>query len=366
MTLAGQWIGQLSGSNNGSAIADIDDNGTVFRGSACFFDDDASLPGTVATFETRDLSDSQTVEARISPINRMGDVLNISELPIQYPNTMHGVRADLVLRVVDGKLHIESKTDIGSIISGILSPSTSLQPSTIEVVQKVGTWREFRDEVLGLEFGRYIFRGQRDQKRLRTTFHRTNRSDLITYRDEDIPTLLHHVNATTQAKFSTDIPSDTGALLNLVRHHGYPTPILDWSKSPFVAAYFSYAKAKEGVEKVRIFRFDRKEWVRQVPQQYKIAFLQPHFSVAELPVINNVRALPQQAVATFTNVDDVEQHIQLYENHYSSSYIVAYDLPASDRDSALHDLTMMGISAASLFPGLDGVCETIRQQRFRD
>jgi hypothetical protein len=42
----------------------------------------------------------------------------------------------------------------------------------------------------------------------------------------------------------------------------------------------------------------------------------------------------------------------------------AIDLPVSERSIVARDLAMMGITAGSLLPGLDGACEQLKERFF--
>jgi hypothetical protein len=74
--------------------------------------------------------------------------------------------------------------------------------------------------------------------------------------------------------------------------------------------------------------------------------------------------LPQQGISTMTNVDDMETYIQDIEAKHSKTYLQAIDLPVSERSIVSRDLAMMGITAGSLLPGLDGACEQLRERFF--
>jgi hypothetical protein len=43
--------------------------------------------------------------------------------------------------------------------------------------------------------------------------------------------------------------------LAYLRHHGFPSPILDWSASPYVAAFFAFRDVREPTTSVRIYSY---------------------------------------------------------------------------------------------------------------
>ena len=166
------------------------------------------------------------------------------------------------------------------------------------------------------------------------------------------------------------MPDENGAFVSLVQHHGYPTPLLDWTYSPFVAAFFAYRDVrKDRMEtdptgSVRIFVLDKSLWLQKVKQ---LPMLRPyglHFSVLDFSSIENERLVPQQAVSTVTNVDDIETYMRGYETDATRPLLRVIDLPVADRTAVMRALSVMGITAGSMFPGLDGACEELKERFF--
>lgn len=92
----------------------------------------------------------------------------------------------------------------------------------------------------------------------------------------------------------------------------------------------------------------------------------PHFSIMKSLNIGNPRAVPQQAVAALTNVDDIEAFFDTIHALTGKTYLYAFDIPVSDRKAAMDDLLIMGIQAGALMPGLDGSCRALRYRHFGD
>jgi hypothetical protein len=205
---------------------------------------------------------------------------------------------------------------------------------------------------------------------LRTAFHRNGRANVRRFSADDIPVLYRHLSSRTKHIFDLTVPDQLGAFVSLAQHHGYPTPLLDWTYSPFIAAFFSYRRRLTEHEidgsddKVRIFILDLNAWATDTVQRPAFTIRGPHLSIMRFPAINNDRLIPQQSVSTVTNLDDIESFIRYMEAQRQKTYLRVVDLPKSERAIVMRDLSVMGITAGSMMPGLDGACEELFEQNF--
>ena len=183
----------------------------------------------------------------------------------------------------------------------------------------------------------------------------------------DIPALHRHLASLTEHFFDMDNPLEYGAFLNLVQHHGYPTPLLDWTYSPFVAAFFAFSNLKheEILEDpngfVRIFIFDKTTWTELLPQVRSLQSFGPNLSVLDFVAIGNDRLIPQQSISTVTGFDDIETYIAFQQRLLGRIFLRVVDLP---KTLVMRELASMGISSASMFPGLDGACASFKERFF--
>jgi FRG domain len=238
--------------------------------------------------------------------------------------------ADTKWRLSNDTLYVSWVTDKGSFGLAVLTQGSPNAPS-VRVPLKVANWLEFKEYATTLEPHRYVFRGHSDNKwRLRTYFHRTGRADLRRFVSIDIPSLHRLLSEMTSHFFNLSNPIENGAFYGLAQHHGYPTPLLDWTESPFVAAYFAYrtlSKEKRTSDhKVRIVMLDSKSW-RTLPQLSQITPARRHLSMFTPLGINNSRLVPQQALLTISNVDDIEGYIAEIEAQRNITVLNVIDLP---------------------------------------
>lgn len=232
------------------------------------------------------------------------------------------------------------------------------------------SWKDFKAHLNPCDWReRYIWRGQENSEwPLRSAFHRY-RAGLAEYVRFPLKRLHPTVASITKDRFDflNDIHDRNKIeFLSLIQHHGYPTPLLDWSLSPYVAAFFAFRNSKAvsaNTKYARIFKFDCNEWGTQFDDEFELVFGPQQVTVLDTIPIHNPRLAPQQAISVFMNVADIECFIKSREK-LNKEFLSVIELPWSERPEIMKDLRSMGITAASLFPGLDGICEAYKEEYF--
>lgn len=158
-----------------------------------------------------------------------------------------------------------------------------------------------------------------------------------------------------------------GNLLARLQHHGFPTPLLDWSLSPYIAAYFAFKGASlnpKSNEIVSVFIFDIDFWGSNYQPQSNL--LEPSEFVSNFVpfVTDNPRMSRQMGVTTLTNVSDLQKHILSKVPNVGAQLLWKFDMLATERSHVMKELNLMGINDMTMFPDFDGLCKHLKEIHF--
>jgi hypothetical protein len=367
----GQWTVILpneAGAPHTLITINIDDCGEYFQGTAFVIENTTPPLAVGVGFVTANKENTFQLHNKSVFVHdpQSGQRVRWDEIKSQYPEGFNiPASVDIDGEWTETSLQLSWQASNGQSGKLSLCKSEADRPSNLKAQQM--SWSVFKQHVSQMAKRRHLFRGQAKPWRLRTKYHRSGRADLSRFLDIDVNELYRRLSSRTKHKFNRNDADENGAFLNLLQHHGYPTPLLDWTYSPYVAAFFAYrdvsrseAREAEATDCVRIFILDER-W-RTKPHSTLISPPFPNFSILEFLTIDNDRMIPQQALSAITNVDDIESYITTVGK--DTSYLSAIDLPITERETVYADLAHMGITAGSLFPGLDGACEELKERLF--
>jgi hypothetical protein len=257
---------------------------------------------------------------------------------------------------------------------------------------RISSWKYFGDFIFQemQDYNSYIWRGQRcDNWKLESTLDRLIRKENVPARK----IFKYRSNHLEQFKFAArgrrginpPLLEDGNDWWALGQHHGLATPLLDWTSSPFVAAFFAfmeigehqtpqrtiYALHKPSVESrakriAREINLDRKEKIRAANESgKKLGILQLTLLETEAkadiqfirPLSDENQRLVNQGGLFTRGPSEGALDTWIQKNHDQEDLgqtLIKIHVPNRDRDNCLRNLNRMNINHLSLFPDLYG------------
>lgn len=187
----------------------------------------------------------------------------------------------------------------------------------------------------------------------------------------------HQLEAFTDRQWSIPKPEALDALLKndarwtdrmpalnylvYLRHHGFPSPLLDWSRSPFIAAFFAFQRADPN-DKVAIYALG--SVARSMPHPvnsecfvknlgYRVRTHRRHFvQQAEYTIaVQNIRG-------NWSYMDH-EEVLATTSQKYPVSRLRRYILPGELKHQVLKTLDSYNLNAYTLYGSDDALVESL-------
>jgi hypothetical protein len=236
-------------------------------------------------------------------------------------------------------------------------------------VVRLKSWDEYLSIISDSPYQNWAFRGQRDASAplfsALSRYFISFRVDPRAWPEQEQRIL--RIFKRKAIHFLDDVPdrNDDFEWLALMQDHGAPTRLLDFTWSPYVAAFFAlHNTTKEGViwacNPVEIERM--KQVDLEKPGGFRKTFLSGAGSFVWLgePYAMNRRLIAQSGTFLVPAVLDKSIEDILREYPSPKDTLIKFIVPADTiREKGMRELYRMNVTQATLFPDLDGLARSL-------
>jgi hypothetical protein len=149
-----------------------------------------------------------------------------------------------------------------------------------------------------------------------------------------------------------------------LRHHKFPSPLLDWTRSPYIAAFFAFSEI-QSKEDVAIFVY-----IEDVGQGKSGEGNNPVITTLGPDITAHKRHHLQQCEYTICTKKENDKicywdHEKVFaEENPEQDLLTKYILPVSEKTKVLEKLDLMNINAYSLFDTEESLMHTLTTREF--
>lgn len=266
----------------------------------------------------------------------------------------------------------------------------------------VKSWEELRSKLTKMGDALWYFRGHMNSTwTLQPKLERL----IITYEEKELYDEFKrtaHLYTESNRKIESRME-----WLSLMQHHGAPTRLLDWTRSPYVAAFFAVNDLQVSEDYAAVWAVNMTELYKEIRQQYEkdvrfkslfsrhylkyntlldddfeqiflsewyeeeaykfpstVLPISPYYTHPRLTIQQGIY-LSQTRLFEDNTVSQISFEAALKDTmkgEFDSRWIKKFCLPSKLRPQMLRELNAMNINDATLFPGLDGFAKYLAKK----
>jgi hypothetical protein len=169
---------------------------------------------------------------------------------------------------------------------------------------------------------------------------------------------IHSARARSGAK--KDAINNNEELWAIGQHYGLATPLLDWTRSLYVALFFAFENPSPAKNKLRsVWALNTSPPAREIMNNSnaKIANTRHHFKIVDPISDENPRLISQSGLFSRQPIGFNLVNWVLKEFPPDAPYLIKINIPESERFAILNHLRLMNIHHGTLFPDIEGAAK---------